>query len=113
MAKERLESEMQQLQEKILNQEHHVENCDFDDIPMDHDYLLPYIDLVIVGLPPSVEVVNVEGFTVPKENAIVIPEILSQYPKIASAKVHHSASVNGLMNTLTEVYKMAREEKHT
>ncbi|XVF71176.1 hypothetical protein PTKIN_Ptkin12aG0015300 [Pterospermum kingtungense] len=125
MAKERLESEMQQLQEKILNQEH-LENCDFNDIPMDYDYLYGFSmgDNTLNNFShrqhpePSkgkgAEVVNVEGFTVLKENAIVIQDILSQYPKIASAlKIHHPESINGLMNTLAEVYKIAREEKHT
>ncbi|XVF71186.1 hypothetical protein PTKIN_Ptkin12aG0016100 [Pterospermum kingtungense] len=117
------EAKMPELQKKILDLEYELGNCEFV-IPMDYKYLNSLDDNMPNNFghgqcPESskgkgAEVVNVEGFTVLKENAIVIPEILSQYPKIASAlKVHHPASVNGLMNTLAEVYKMAREQKHT
>ncbi|XVF71166.1 hypothetical protein PTKIN_Ptkin12aG0014500 [Pterospermum kingtungense] len=66
------------------------------------------------GLSPFVELVNVEGFRVPKEYCAVIQEIFSRCPNIASGfQVRHPTTKNGFINTLAEVYKMAKEEQHT
>ncbi|XVF71181.1 hypothetical protein PTKIN_Ptkin12aG0015800 [Pterospermum kingtungense] len=66
------------------------------------------------GLSPFVEIVNAGGFRVLKENSPIIQEIFSQCPNIASGfQVRRLATKNGFINTLAEVYKMAKQEQHT
>ncbi|XVF20934.1 hypothetical protein REPUB_Repub12eG0046600 [Reevesia pubescens] len=142
MVNKALEPGMQQLQKNILNQDdqdYHV--SDLHNIPMDYDWLNDWDNLIdFAGYPdlhgsktigslfgegtsiakaklsPLRETINVKGFRVLKDNSPMIKEIIGMYPNIASGlRVHHPASVNGLMNTLAEVYKMAtmEQEKHT
>ncbi|XVF71187.1 hypothetical protein PTKIN_Ptkin12aG0016200 [Pterospermum kingtungense] len=129
-----IETGMQKLQKNFLNQddqEHWEENLD---IPLDEAYLNKWLEGVTEipcplwskttgflsgegtssGLSQFVELVNVEGFRVPKEYCAVIQEIFRQYPNIASGfQVRRPATKNGFINTLAEVYKMAKEEQHT
>ncbi|XVF71169.1 hypothetical protein PTKIN_Ptkin12aG0014700 [Pterospermum kingtungense] len=67
-----------------------------------------------IGQSPFVELMNVEGFRVPKEYSAIIQDIFNQYPNIASGfKVRRPTTKNGFINTLAEVCKMTKEEQHT
>ncbi|XVE72366.1 hypothetical protein DITRI_Ditri11bG0033700 [Diplodiscus trichospermus] len=62
----------------------------------------------------SSDTVDVNGFTVLKENFLWIQEIFGCYPNIESGlRFCYPALRNCLMNTLAEVYKMAKTEVHT
>ncbi|XVE72370.1 hypothetical protein DITRI_Ditri11bG0034000 [Diplodiscus trichospermus] len=63
-------------------------------------------------LPPGT--VNVNGYMVPMENSHVLQDIFCLYPNILSGfRFHMLPSKNGIINTLIEVYKMARKKEHT
>ncbi|XVF20931.1 hypothetical protein REPUB_Repub12eG0046300 [Reevesia pubescens] len=121
-----LEPGMQQLQQNILNQDDQLNNLDnLKDLTGNPDLhgsktigslFGEGTSIAKAKLSPLRETINVKGFRVLKDNSPMIQEIISMYPNIASGlRVHHPASVNGLMNTLAEVYKMAimEQEKHT
>ncbi|XVE72372.1 hypothetical protein DITRI_Ditri11bG0034200 [Diplodiscus trichospermus] len=135
MASRALESGVQQLQEDVLNQddqEHRVENPEFN-IPMDDNLyqilgeFVPYPDSqwsqtkgVSSGEGTSNEkakllpdTVNVSGYMVSLKNSLVIQDIFCLYPNIDSGfRFHLLESRNGIINTLAEVYKMAKRKEH-
>ncbi|XVF71168.1 hypothetical protein PTKIN_Ptkin12aG0014600 [Pterospermum kingtungense] len=103
MAKERLESETQRLQEKFSNQEHRVENLHitWDD---------PNRNKILEGFTENSDPL----WSKTPENSTTIQEIFSQYPIIASGfQVRHLATKNGFKNTLAEVCKMAIQKQLT
>ncbi|XVF73584.1 hypothetical protein PTKIN_Ptkin12aG0213900 [Pterospermum kingtungense] len=116
MAKKTLETEIQQLQQKILDDQ--LKDLDENQLVPESSKSKGIMEGSLIGegtslrLPPVV--VNVEGFSVLKENSMIIQKILSQHPNIASGlQLKHPSSKSLVMNQLAEVYKTARQEKHT
>ncbi|XVF71184.1 hypothetical protein PTKIN_Ptkin12aG0016000 [Pterospermum kingtungense] len=131
VAYERLESKMQVLQQKFLNQVHCEENLDIPRDDPDRNKILEGFtensdplwsktpgplsgEGTSIGQSPLVETVNVEGFMVLKENSAIIQNIFSRYPNLASDfKVRRLATKSFFIHTLAEVLDMAKEEEPT